>query len=433
MQSGQRGSIIHSMRIRQAGLIGIVILLFVSIGWSQTYNPYRTFRAEWYSIQETAPWRVGPFYLRPEIRLREIGYDANVYREREQNDPVTDYTFTFSPQITGYWLLGHSVILSFRENPEYIYYKETVRERRWNNNFSPQLRWLIFNRFVVGGRYQYQNRRYRFSSEVDVRVNELNKVYEGSLFYETPRETSLGFRYTRSDITYNDIDVPGAEFPLSERLSRREDEISAEFFYLLLSDSFFFIKGGYTQYRFNNEVARFRDADSQQFFTGLQFPFIGDFQGFLSLGYKSFSPLDEERDSFTGLIGQADIDYRLERLRFRVGYRRDNRFSFYGNSLYYVENQVNGGVSLYLSRSLRLDYDYRHGINNYPEAFWFVSGEDVLLEREDVITSHTAGIVLRVLRDIGIGLNLNYWERTSNAYSGKRDWLFIGGSLVYDF
>lgn len=433
MQSGQRGSIIHSMRIRQAGLIGIVILLFVSIGWSQTYNPYRTFRTEWYSIQETAPWRVGPFYLRPEIRLRDIGYDANVYREREEDDPITDYTFTFSPQITGYWLLGHSVILSLRENPEYIYYKETVRERRWNNNFSPQLRWMLFNRFVVGGRYEYQNRRYRFSSEVDVRVNELNKTYEGSLFYETPRETSLGIRYSRSDITYNDIDVPGAEFPLSERLSRREDEVTGEFFYRLLPDSFFFIRGGYTQYRFSFDTSSFRDADSRQFYTGFQFPFIGDFQGYLSLGYKTFEPLDEERESFSGVVGQANLDYRLRTIRLRATYRRDSRFSFYGQSVYFVGNQIGGGVSFYLTRSLRLDYDYSYGQNAYPETLWFVGGAELLIEREDIYQTHSAGIVVRVLRDIGIGLDVNYWERTSNVYAGKRDWLFVGGSLVYDF
>jgi len=403
------------------------------VGWTQTYEPYQTFRSEWYSIIETAPWRVGPFYLAPEIRVREIGYDANVYREREQDEPVTDYTFTLSPQITGYWLLGNSIILSFRENPEYVFYLDQTRERRWNHNFSPQLRWMILNRFVAGGRYEYQDRRYRFSSETDVRVNVLTKTYEGSLFFETPRETSLGIRYTRNDVTLNDIDVPGMNFPLSERLSRQEDEITGEFFYLLLPDSFFFIKGGYSQYRFSFESSSFRDADSRQIYTGLQFPALGDFQGFLSLGFKSFEPLAEDRNSFTGLVGQAEIDYRMRRMRFRASYRRDNRFSFYGNTTYFIENQVGGGVSLYFSRSLRIDYDYRYGINNYPEADWFVGGESVLLEREEIIQSHTAGIVVRIFRNVGIGLNLNYWERNSNVSIGKRDWLFVGGNLVYDF
>lgn len=421
------------MRIRQVGLIGIVILLFVSIGWSHTYSPYRTFRTEWYSIKETAPWRIGPFYLRPEIRLREIGYDANVYREREQDDPVTDYTFTFSPQITAYWLLGHSVILSFQENPEYVYYFEQTQERRWNNSFSPQLRWMILNRFVLGGKYDYQNRRYRFSSEVDVRVNELNKTYEGSLFYETPRETSLGFRYTRSDISYNDIDVPGAEFPLSERLSREEEEISGEFYYLLLPDSFFFIRGGLTRYRFAYEESSFRDADSRQIYTGLQFPFMGDFRGALSLGYKNFVPLSEDRDSFSGLVGEADLEYRMRKLRLRTGYRRDNRFSFYGGSTYFIENQLRGGVSVYLTRSLRLDYDYRYGMNDYPEGLWTVGGESILIERQDIYQTHTAGIAVRLLRDIGIGINYNYWTRDTNAGYGVREWWFVGGSLVYDF
>ena len=56
-----------------------------------------------------------------------------------------------------------------------------------------------------------------------------------------------------------------------------------------------------------------------------------------------------------------------------------------------------------------------------------------LIKRRDILTRHTAGITIRVYRDIGIALNVNYWERETNIYYGNRDWLFIGGSLVYDF
>ena len=153
----------------------------------------------------------------------------------------------------------------------------------------------------------------------------------------------------------------------------------------------------------------------------------------MSLGYKTFEPLAEGRETFSGIVGQADIDYRLRTIRLRATYRRDSRFSFYGDNVFFIENQIGGGVSLYLTRFLRLDYDYRYGSNAYPESFWFIGGEDVLIEREDIYQTHSAGIVVRVLRDIGIGLDVNYWERTSNVYAGKRDWLFVGGSLVYDF
>jgi len=53
-----------------------------------------------------------------------------IYIEREEDDQVTDYTATFSPEVTAYLLAGHSLILSFRENPGYVYYVNTERESK---------------------------------------------------------------------------------------------------------------------------------------------------------------------------------------------------------------------------------------------------------------------------------------------------------------
>ena len=416
--------------------IAVFLLSFILVSSGLVYGQgHQPFESLWQSVLNQSVWRVGPFYLVPRIKLNNIGYDANVYREREEDDPVTDYTATFSPEVTAYLLAGHSLILSFRENPEYVYYMNTERERRWNHVFSPEVKWQLFNRFVLGGKYNYSNRRHRFSTEVDYRVNVQIKQYEGSLFYETARRTSLGVRYSHENLTYQDVDVPGAEFPWFQRLSRNEEGISGEFYYQVLSDSYFFIKGGYTSYRFLDEDAAWRDSDSRQVYAGLQFPMLGRMRGTLSLGYKSFKPLDEELADFSGLVGNADMEYRMRRLRFRAGYTRDNRFSYWSESLFYIENQIKAGVSFYVSSSLRLDYDYRHGNNDYLEDSWWrgPEGDVILIQRNDVYDTHKAGVAVRILRDIGIALNINYWERKTNVYYGDRNWWFVGGSLVYDF
>jgi len=413
----------------------LLSLLLVSSGmvYGQGHRPFESL---WQSVLNQTVWRVGPFHLVPRIKLNNIGYDANVYREREENEPITDYTATFSPEVTAYLLVGHSIILSFRENPEYVYYLNTERERRWNHIYSPEIRWQILNRFVLGGKYDYSNRRYRFSSEVDFRVNVQTKKYEGSLFYETARQTSLGVRYSYERFTLQDVDIQEAEYAFFSRLSRDESTVSGEFYYQILSDSYFFLKGGFTQYRFLDVEAAWRDSDSNQAYVGLQFPLLGRMRGTLSLGYKSFMPLEEEREDFSGLVGNADLEYRLQRFRFRLGYARDSRFSYWTEALYYIENQIRAGVSFYVTSSLRLDYDYRYGDNDYlEEVYWRgPEGDLILTQRQDIYTTHTAGISVRVYRSIGIGINLNYWKRETNVYYyGDRYWWFVGGSLVYDF
>jgi hypothetical protein len=176
--------------------------------------------------------------------------------------------------------------------------------------------------------------------------------------------------------------------------------------------------------------AVWRNSDSSQINAGIQFPLLGRIRGKLSLGYKSFFPLAEGKEDFSGLVGDTNMEYRLRRMRIRLGYTRGHRFSYWSDAIYFIENQFNAGLSFYISPSLRLDYDFRRGENNYPQLVYW--GPD-LIQRNDIYQTHTAGLAVRIIRDIGISLNVNYWERKTNIYYGDRDWWFVGGSLVYDF
>jgi len=55
------------------------------------------------------------------------------------------------------------------------------------------------------------------------------------------------------------------------------------------------------------------------------------------------------------------------------------------------------------------------------------------LKRKDIYKTHTVGIVFRIFRDVGLGVNVNFWDRSSNYYAVERDRFFVGGYLTYDF
>ena len=86
-------------------------------------------------------------------------------------------------------------------------------------------------------------------------------------------------------------------------------------------------------------------------------------------------------------------------------------------------------------RIIRLDYNFTYGESDYPEKIPVVlsGGEVIGIDRKDVYRIHNAGIVFRVVRNTGIGLGINYWERDSNYYGESRDRLFVSGYLTYDF
>ena len=227
----------------------LMIFLFSGPGYGQTY---RSFRYELDQITKKARWKVGPFRIYPTIQFRNIGYDDNVYYQREEDGPISDYTVTISPEIKTYLLFRNYLILSFTENPSYVYYFKQKRERRWNNTISPEFKLLLLNRFVVSGCYSYNNRRRRASSEFDVRANEMIKGYYGSFFYETARRTSFGFSGSVRKISYEDITLPGQEIYFSRVLNREERNGRFEFYYRVFSGSLFFIIWGYTENNFDH-------------------------------------------------------------------------------------------------------------------------------------------------------------------------------------
>jgi len=416
-------------------LVFLLLFLALILISSLRSQDYQSFRYELDYVQKNTKLRIGPFRIFPSFNLTDVGYDDNVYYQQEDDNPVSDYTATFSPQFKLYFLFRNKLILSLTENPEYVYYYKEKRERRWNNTLSSELKLLFLNRFVLSGSYSYQDRRYRASSEFDVRANELRESYKGSLFYETPRRTSFGVSASLDKISYEDITLPGEEIYLSRDLNREEKEGNFQFYYRIFSDSLFFVSGGYSEYNFEYIQSQWRDSYSYQVFSGIRFPLFGRMRGALSLGYRKLLPRQEGKKGFSGLIGNTSFAFRIMRFGLRFQYARDFRFSYWTDSIYYIEDRYGSGVSFYLSRFLRLDYNFLYGENNYPEItiVQLPDGHFKEIKRKDIYRIHTAGFVLRIIKRTGIGIMVNIWERESNYYWANRNRNFLGGYVTYEF
>ena len=93
-------------------------------------------------------------------------------------------------------------------------------------------------------------------------------------------------------------------------------------------------------------------------------------------------------------------------------------------------------MAFYISRSLRLDYDFRYGENNYPKSdmFFLPDGRIEEIKRRDIFWTHSVALVFRVGQSTGLGISFNYAIHNSNhLYYGDRQRMFIGGYLTYDF
>ncbi len=133
---------------------------------------------------------------------------------------------------------------------------------------------------------------------------------------------------------YEDIVLPDSETLLSRSLNRKETTGSAELYYPVFAESFFFVTTGATTYEFDDPSYQWRNSRSYQVSSGIRFPLVGRARGTLSLGYKKFTPDSKDRKTFSGLIADTNLDFRLGRfdLRFRLG--RDIYFSYLADALF---------------------------------------------------------------------------------------------------
>lgn len=408
----------------------IVLLIAVSVCvYGQTYQ---SFRLELQQISQNARWRFGPFRIDPSIRLQNIGYDNNVYQMREEDDPIGDYTTSISLPFTFYLPYRNWMIAYVDVNPGYDIYFNEKQLSGFVYSYTPGVRMLLLNRFVLSGSYYRQKSRRRPTVEFDRMIPVETEGYDGSLFLETFSMTAIGFSGSVSNIRYQDV---AGDIRYSSQLNREERNGKLEFYYRVFTDSDFFLTAGYTEYNFDSPESQWRDSYSYEVLSGIRFPLLGRARGTLSLGYRWLINRADDDRRFSGLIGDTGIELRLGRFNLRLQFARDFQFSYYSTNLYFTGNRYGFGISFYPAQFLRLDYDFSYGQTDYPggEPVALPEGIFADIAREDIYRSHSAGLVFRIRENVGIGLTVTYWERDSNVGAYGRNRTFIGGYLTYDF
>jgi hypothetical protein len=377
---------------------------------------------------------MGPLRFQPRFLIRDFGYDDNVYYTR-QGTPVKDFSALFALDLRGYLLLGRSLILTVNETPEFKLYGRQKDLRTFANNITAGARLRLFNTLVLSGQYRYNDHFRRIYSEFERQIRDIIKGYEGTAFLETARGTSFGFVGTAEEFRYEDVGPSDSFSSLARIIDRRETSGAVELNLPVFSRSRFFTRTSYTKYDFRFPESAWRDSTATQVSTGVRFPLTGRARGALSFGFKRFTPRDRGRKGFEGLTADSDVDLRTGRLRWHFRLRRDNRFSYWENALFYIDDLAVAGASLYLTRNLRLDYEFSAGRLDYPEPFAITLPDigPTVIDRLDRTRQHSIGLSVRLLRTIGLSLSYNIfdWESTVPGFDLERS--FLGLNLTYDF
>lgn len=391
---------------------------------------YVAFQEEWRRIVEGLRFSLGPLKIDPAFSLRNLGYDSNVYFG---NQGVGDYTGTVSPSVTVYLPFRRSLILYVRENPEYNYYLHEKALRAFTNSYGAGLKYLLLGRFVLTAATQYNEYQRRISTEVGSPTRDVSRTVSAGLYYETARKTSFGITAQSTRFSYQDLATPEGEIALSQTLNRKETNASAEFYYRIFSDSQFFLRGGATEYAFDNPLGADRNSTSYQGYAGVRFPLLGRLRGTISIGYKRLAPRLKELASFGGLVGDTELEARFGWFSLRALYQRDLVFSYYEDAFAFIGNRLSGGFSIYPANFLRLDYGYEIDDSDYPDDWTRASALAPAAHRRERQELQTAGIILRLWRTTGFGITFNKSVWTSSVQGFHRNRNYIAAYVTQAF
>jgi hypothetical protein len=290
-------------------------------------------------------------------------------------------------------------------------------------------------RFILAGSYLNSTQRLRPTAEFSEKVDMNSEEYIGSCFYEMANDFSIGVSGFQSKKTFKDLTGLDEEASLARRLNREEISVNLEIFYPVFIESSFFIQAGYTEYDFQFPESRYKDSYAHQILSGINFPLLGKIRGTLSIGYKKLVPKERSFATYSGLIGNTNLEYQISRFGFRISLAKDIPFSLSEFEIYYNENSIGGGISYYLTDFLRLDYDIGLSMARYPTVreISLPDGTIQEIKRADDYITQRFGFVFRVAQNTGLGFKINFWERNSNLPGFNNNSKFIGFFLSSNF
>jgi hypothetical protein len=394
---------------------GLLCLLAASL-YGQTYA---VFNSQVEDVIRKTRFMLGPFRFHPVLKFAYFSWVSNIFGYTNTLENLSDFVISPSPELTASLVFRRSLILSFTENPEYHYYLTQSKYRGFNNSYRAEAKVLLFNRIMVTGGYTNQTQRLLGYLELDRIVQTSADGFRAQAYYETPRGTSVALEGRRDRLSYQDVLVsPGQGTSISSRLNHEETIGSAEFGYRLFSGTQFFLRGTYANYDFLNADSGWRTSHSAEIVAGIRLPGTRRTRGSLTLGYKKFMPVEGGTRGFSGIVGNANLEFRMENFGiFELGFNRDNYFSLLEDFLFYVENSVRGRLTFRTTRFLFLRLGGQYSLMSYAEQS--VPGRipelGSLGNEKDHFALLSAGFIVRISYTFGIGMTYQFWLRKSHV------------------
>jgi hypothetical protein len=373
------------------------------------------------TLPETRAIQLGPVSVYPQIALRDVGTDSNVYSD--STAPRSDLTYSLTPSLYAVMPIGNTRFVGTGLG-DLVYFRTYEDQRSLTTQFDGRYEVTSpgFRPFVSAG---LVSRGGREGFEIDARPRRTqNTVMVGADVDVTPM-TAITAWASRSKSSF-DEEEEYLSVSLAEQLNHHRNSAAAGARFRVTPLTTLLIAAEVQQDRF--ERLPLRDADSFRLTPSLAIDTGGTMSGDVNAGYRVFTPRDASLTSYRGFVGAARLHYTLRGVtRFDVEVERDIDFSFDPTQPYYLES---GGRLVVTHRVLGpidvIGIGERRDLRNQRVGGTSFDG------RREVTTSVGGGVSFQIQTQTRVALTYERSERTSSEPVGRNfERTRVLGSFIY--
>ena len=413
------------------GSLAAFLLLSTSPILAQGEKDEDLTQAEIDSAIEESLWKLGPFRMKPQIRIG-AGYDSNSLSSASATQQIEDFTARVAPGIRVVTPMKNHALLEVYQELNFVYYNQ-VEDLRDIYNVT-RLGGAVGGRKVLFRVYdEFRSGRTRPSSEFDIPADQRQNTLLAEMDFSLGTRHLLTLSYRLNSLKFQDV------FPSPLRsaqlLDRTEHTYGLRLTRRLSSKTSAIIQGSYELMDFD-EAASLRDGQAYRAEGGFEFNPQSSVRGKALIGYKHMVPTFVLQPEYSGLIGSVEVTTRMgERFDLLTLYSRDTLSSVVAGNWYFIEHRFGGEVDAWVTRSLYVTPGVVFGQNNYPRPTEIINSDGELVEQtiEDRFNTYSLAINHSIGGIWRAYVSAKYLDRQSNFFLFTKNRLVFGFGVSTDF
>jgi Putative beta-barrel porin 2 len=374
-------------------------------------------------VRSEARGHVGPFYLTPGVRLKELGVDTNVFNAA--GEQKSDFTFTVAPMLNVSVPMARRALFTTTLASDLVWYAHYDTERSVNPQVTARGE-VYLNRITLYGETAQLSTRQRPNYEIDGRSRRAEDTVSTGVRVALTSKFSVEVGGHRDEIRYDgDAEFDGTN--LQRTLNRETRGVLLTARHRLTPLTTLAMRAQVDQDRFSLSPAR--DSDSYRVLPGIEFAPQALLKGSAYLGYRKFTPLVGALPAFSGLVGELGLSYTMfGATAFGLSFRRDLTYSYSEFQPFFVDTAL--GASIRHALGTRFDVLCSGDRHVYGYRSFLTAGLDDV-QRVDITWNYAASLGYRIGRGGRIGFGASYTTRASTNLLRAYDNLRFGTTFSY--